>query len=962
MYTAKNDIHIGDRTFSSNLQVPGRYISNKKFIKSNKNTSISENTYFARTWDPENKVSVNTYFSNNDTFCPAEADGNNFDVTITVGKSPIFTYQWTSAEEAEKQLKDNLAYYQKDNLNNEIRNESGLYLSKDTEKFDQIKSDINVTVDTSDQDGILTHIYHVRCSNPNVKFREEDWLSWLNVSASGFTLPSGIETYDQDVKRQQPGKHYNFNGSALTDNEALRDAVNNTLGIGYKIEAIKPDGSKVQTNVGINSTDGSARYDWHAAIFRQTLPLSVENSASASELRKVFLSFRDIASPNADLPNGTFTAQGGEGNKIEFSGANNYLNYLKQSDNYLLDHVVSSNHNNETQLAFPSGNDKYNLDKFAWGKFENTNASRFIVYLKKNSASFNIHYIDVGRTNKTSGFTSKDENVIDNGSHDIKVNSPLNSSYDVTGSLWKPEDYEKEGFELIQEPEKIGKGIMTDTMPDQYIYLRHKITNISKSKTIHEKIKYLYENGTEAFPTYQKDITFNLSGKYDGHDKQNFGISWNPSTDQTFAKVLIPTKAGYNFTSKNDNLPADKNIEYKEGKNVYIKEFDKINPDSEDINLTVIYTKAKKPVRKSSYNIHYIDIGEKTFPTNKVQWQPSDGNEILEHKISNINGNVDEFSNVTNMLWNYSENYVLVSAPADLAKAKFTQNMPDQYVYLRRKENNDVQPEKISKQITEIVNYIFEDENGNEIRHQSFSSSVSFSGFRPAGSTKNYTWTPDSFIFKSIPIDSPNNYDLISVARNDKEKTNELGLSKDGEKQINAVKVIPNDSDVIITVIFKKQSSPSQSNEIMPDSKSQPTTPSQDTDPIVPTQPSEPEQPTQPQMQSKLSDKTVIRDMSTENHSSSAKKKSNKLYKTTGVNNQKVESLTYRPLRSSISVAQTFHSSNGVREELSKEKLINTTNQLPETGEKQNKFTLVGLALVSIAGLIGMAVDRKRNN
>lgn len=35
---------------------------------------------------------------------------------------------------------------------------------------------------------------------------------------------------------------------------------------------------------------------------------------------------------------------------------------------------------------------------------------------------------------------------------------------------------------------------------------------------------------------------------------------------------------------------------------------------------------------------------------------------------------------------------------------------------------------------------------------------------------------------------------------------------------------------------------------------------------------------------------------------------------------------------------------------------------LPQTGEKQNRASIIGLALASIAGLLGFGVDRKRKH
>ena len=63
-------------------------------------------------------------------------------------------------------------------------------------------------------------------------------------------------------------------------------------------------------------------------------------------------------------------------------------------------------------------------------------------------------------------------------------------------------------------------------------------------------------------------------------------------------------------------------------------------------------------------------------------------------------------------------------------------------VYLKQKFSEPTEPETTTKKVTETINYVFEDENGNptnEVSRQSTSAELTFNVTIPAGSTGDYT-------------------------------------------------------------------------------------------------------------------------------------------------------------------------------------------------------------------------------
>lgn len=995
IYKAKNDIKIGDKTYSSNLSVPGEYISNNPYMNYNQQSNITQNQCYVRTWDHQGNVTVNTGWQNFNMFAPSTQNGNDFDVTVTVGKNKDLNYSWQSTDSLKKDLLSKLAKEHKSQLSNSLKDNSTLFVNKDTKDLSQIKSEISVTIDNKDTNNDYVRVYHIRCSNPDVKFEAFSNISLVNVSSPNFTMPTNISSYEQDMKARKYSGHYGFwDGAALTSNETLRQDLYNTDPISYEIDKINKDGSKSYVNNGT--------YNWSAWIGLSSTPLSVNNSSKASELRTVLLHFRDIANPTVDLTPQPYAVQGGTGNTIPaFPQANDELNTLETNDDYVLDHVVSVKNGIETTIAAPTGSDWNNLDKYSWGKFSNDNASQFIVYVKKAQVSFNIHYIDVGRTDKTSGFTPSDGTEVDNGSHDVKnIGGALNTNYDVTKNLWSSKDYEAEGYVLAEEPTNVGKGTFTSSMSDQYIYLKHKITDqVNDSKTVTETIKYKYQNGVEAFPTHTTSIQFKAtSGKHDVHDNVDYDLVWTPTSSQ-FTQVVIPTINNYSFTASNDNDP-DQDVIVTNGSASYIKSFSNIEHNSNDINLTVVYN----IISEKAHLVFYDDSTDQFISkSNGIYSETSDPSNAYEDSTvdNSTAGENISFGAASSVLAtllgnNYKYEYVGISKENQnniskvTAKTKVDKKTAfkdykfgkldndentDQYFIVHLKKTNS-KPVSQTTTVKETIKFV--DENNNSIHDPVTNGTITFT-------QTNGNWDKESDSFKPY---------LIPTTIGNYVFDHTLAAKTSDGKSLASVTVTHSSKDIVLTLVYKLKSSDHQKttpptpdnpqpNKTQPTAQTQPTSPtqptqnSQDKTPKTPKKPTTPKKPAKPGKNNKpQTHKNHHKNPWNHNNGVHGEntpngRRRNNWNQNYGPHSEYGYNGNYRPQGQNGYYGNSYVNGENVTNssvlgENASAANSNSKKQatLPQTGEKQTNYGLIGLAFAAIAGLFALAggEHKRRHN
>lgn len=255
-YVAKNDIYIGNSTYSSNLKVPALYVYKNNWIKANNNAQVWSRPATVRTWDSNGRVEINSFPTNAASIKPVTANGDEIDVTVSVGKNKDFVYNWASADQAAKDVQNNLAWHHKTTLSIPLKSNGQLYFESNEQKSDQEKSKVTVTIENKDDANNYTRIYHIKFADPTVQYDSDASLSFLTVGIPNYTIPDNVHSFDEDWKTFKAQGNLGFGGdNAITGNSQVLNDVINTPGIYYKQE--KVDSSGKRTQLGF-----AARYNW----------------------------------------------------------------------------------------------------------------------------------------------------------------------------------------------------------------------------------------------------------------------------------------------------------------------------------------------------------------------------------------------------------------------------------------------------------------------------------------------------------------------------------------------------------------------------------------------------------------------------------------------------------------------------------------------------------------------------
>lgn len=130
--------------------------------------------------------------------------------------------------------------------------------------------------------------------------------------------------------------------------------------------------------------------------------------------------------------------------------------------------------------------------------------------------------------------------------------------------------FENQHYILVSDPTN-GNELQFDhdDQVDQHyvVHLKHATTPTSQTKTIHETIHYVYQNGQTAAPDYSAPaLTFTQQGEHDEVTNGNTWGAWTPAESQTFAAHQSPTIAGYtpdlSWVSAHTVSPNDNDVVY----------------------------------------------------------------------------------------------------------------------------------------------------------------------------------------------------------------------------------------------------------------------------------------------------------------------------------------------------------------------------------------------------------------
>ena len=368
------------------------------------------------------------------------------------------------------------------------------------------------------------------------------------------------------------------------------------------------------------------------------------------------------------------------------------------------------------------------------------------VTYKANPQKIVVNYID-----DTTGKTLSTK--------DLNGKSDESSGYTTSDSITS---YKAQNYDLISDDTK-GVELVFDhnDKVDQvyHVHLTHHMTSIGDTKTIHETIHYVYEDGKTASPDVAgMPVVFSRDGERDEVTNKEHWNDWTTKKD-SFDKVQSPEVAGY--TPNVDAIPEIK-----------------VKPTDSDIVRTVTYKADAQKAKLRFYDDtdhKFIELAPDINTTGKSA-------ESIDFDIPY------DFSNY---------NFIDVDSaevPTDKSN-KLNGDTLDKVIYGRfDKDKNADQvfiahfthktaPVKDTKKVTETVHYVYED---GKKAHDDAQKQVTFTktGTKDLVTGKEMSTWSDSQEFEEVVSPEITGYTPDFVA-------------------IEKIKVGPKDLDVVRTVTYK---------------------------------------------------------------------------------------------------------------------------------------------------------------
>ncbi|WP_347119771.1 mucin-binding protein, partial [Lactobacillus gasseri] len=322
--------------------------------------------------------------------------------------------------------------------------------------------------------------------------------------------------------------------------------------------------------------------------------------------------------------------------------------------------------------------------------------------------------------------------------------------------------YKAQNYDLVSDDTKGVELVFdhNDKVDQVYnVHLTHHMTSIGDTKTIHETIHYVYEDGKTASPDVAgMPVVFSRDGERDEVTNKEHWNDWTTKKD-SFDKVQSPEVAGY--TPNVDAIPEIK-----------------VKPTDSDIVRTVTYKADAQKAKLRFYDDtdhKFIELAPDINTTGKSA-------ESIDFDIPY------DFSN-----YNFIE-VDSAEVPTDKSN-KLNGDTLDKVIYGRfDKDKNADQvfiahfthktaPVKDTKKVTETVHYVYED---GKKAHDDAQKQVTFTktGTKDLVTGKEMSTWSDSQEFEEVVSPEITGYTPDFVA-------------------IEKIKVGPKDSDVVRTVTYK---------------------------------------------------------------------------------------------------------------------------------------------------------------
>lgn len=386
-----NDLQIGDKTFSSGLDIRYAYVYNKPYQSEYKGeTDLGALGYNNRTWRGDtDQVNISDRWANNINLIASSKDlSNDFTFTLKVPKNTnLFTYEFNTPETIIENVKRLIDIQIQHSLSDEVTGQPSYFINDDISRTHSPNNpDVTCTITNSNTDTDYIRTYHITIPE-NAKFRNiGDGLNPADTpfpdislatvtSLSPFGIPAGVKNYQEDLDKKVSYKQNN--GTYYEQTSSNEAAVKFLQHHPYNITFTKG------LTLGQNES-GIGDGQWHIFI-AQTLDPNL-NWITAGDTTTGTLSFYD--KDNSRLLD-TVSISELTGSNISFQNstdptkdAESILNQLK-NNGYQLVKVVAVNGNDITTLT---SSDSASLDEVNFGLLTPTNKT-FKVYVEKTAPS-----------------------------------------------------------------------------------------------------------------------------------------------------------------------------------------------------------------------------------------------------------------------------------------------------------------------------------------------------------------------------------------------------------------------------------------------------------------------------------------------------------------------------------------------------------------------------------------------
>ncbi len=512
-----------------------------------------------------------------------------------------------------------------------------------------------------------------------------------------------------------------------------------------------------------------------------------------------------------------------------------------------------------------------------------------------------------------------------------------------------------------------------------YVYFYQAQTPTSRTITVTQNITYIYGNGPQAGKEASSPISKKLSFTNNGVIR-NGVITWdknwsvNTGTLFGFSKIASPEIANYTPNIKqidtikisnqeltnaaNSNQPISFNsiVEYYTNEYATLSFYD----DTDNISLSNFLIKNNQSATLSdSY----------TKQDNNSEYTPI--------KFNGAN-------NIVKFLESKGYRFVKVTGLGSNSATQYNQvsygnfdNDPDHDQAFVLHFVHETKPVSQSKTVNETINYIYTNgpKEGQEAAPTYKAAPIKFTQHGTqdlvTGNTKWDAWTPASDQFKEVVSPKIDHY-----------TTDKL--------QIETQTVTPKSKDLSYVVYYSMIEEPDKPNT--PDKPSTPEKPSRPTQPTAPTEPQIPEKPVQPitpgtpsTPQPSTPDKPSAPQPSNPDSNNVPQpqhqpKRPNKPAKTTisvPHSSSKPTSAFHQSIQKNAKNI-TLHNNSTLTKttitthphfakalptsHINSTPIATQSNRiLPQTGEKENSLTILGLALATLAGILGLSIKKHKN-